>query len=123
MNHPPFIFTTFGGSSPSEVVEEDANVQERNTETIVARDLLESGIEVKSAITPPGIESPAGRHTHPFDQLFYIVEGTMEVDVGGWHGTARKGDLVIFPAGVPHVNRNVEGVTSRHIVINLGVLS
>ncbi len=33
--------------------------------------------------TPSGAGSPAGLHTHVVDQIFYILSGTMNVEIGG----------------------------------------
>ena len=56
--------------------------------------------------TPAGGGSPAGLHVHNFDQIFYILQGTMEVEVEGKRYTCGPGSLVIVPTGVPHRNWN-----------------
>jgi len=49
----------------------------------------------------PRTQGP-GPHSHPEDDLFYVIEGTMSVRVGEeWvHGT--KGAFVLVPGGVTH---------------------
>jgi quercetin dioxygenase-like cupin family protein len=41
-------------------------------------------------------------HTAPFDALAQILEGTATLTIGGQPITARTGELVLMPAGVPH---------------------
>ena len=38
---------------------------------------------VRYVDTPPGSGSPAGMHVHVFDQLFYIISGTMSIEIDG----------------------------------------
>lgn len=68
--------------------------------------------------TPPGGGSPRGLHTHEWEQLFYIVEGTMNIEVDGREFEAQPGNLVVFPAGVPHKNWNATGEPTVHIAFN-----
>ena len=67
--------------------------------------------------TPPGGGSPAGLHTHEVDQLFYIIEGHMGIEVAGRRLTTAAGSLVVFPAGVPHRNWNAGDTPTRHLSI------
>lgn len=68
--------------------------------------------------TPPGGGSPAGLHTHEVDQLFWIVEGTMSIEVDGERFDAGPGSLVVFPAGVAHRNWNAGAVPTVHLAVN-----
>lgn len=70
-------------------------------------------------ITPPGRGSEAGLHVHVVDQIFYIIEGQLEVHVGDCDYTAQAGDIVVFPAGVPHSNWN-EG---HHAAVHLSIVT
>ena len=69
-------------------------------------------------VTPPGEGSPAGLHTHTFDQIFYVLSGTMNVIIDGSHHEPDAGTLVIFPAGVPHRNWNAGTEATVHLAIN-----
>jgi mannose-6-phosphate isomerase-like protein (cupin superfamily) len=69
--------------------------------------------------TPAGGGSPAGLHTHVVDQLFYIVSGTMSIEVEGVEYEAPPGSLVVFPAGVPHRNWNAGSEPTVHLAINV----
>ena len=68
--------------------------------------------------TPPGEGSPAGMHTHVVDQLFYILGGTMSLEINGYAYTANPGTLVVFPAGVPHRNWNGGAEATVHLAFN-----
>ena len=41
-------------------------------------------------------------HTAPYDAVVEILDGSVEITVGGETFTARTGELVIMPANVPH---------------------
>jgi len=68
--------------------------------------------------TPPGEGSPAGMHTHAVDQLFYILSGTMSLEIAGQDYVAGPGTLVVFPAGVPHRNWNAGHEATIHLAFN-----
>ncbi len=46
-------------------------------------------------------------HTAPFDALVQILDGDAEVTIGGKPVHARKGDMVMLPAGKPHALKAV----------------
>jgi mannose-6-phosphate isomerase-like protein (cupin superfamily) len=68
--------------------------------------------------TPAGGGSPAGMHTHVVDQIFYILEGTMNLEIEGKEYLAGPGSLVVFPAGVPHRNWNGGSQPTVHLAFN-----
>src|SRR5579859_1419194 len=43
-----------------------------------------------------------GAHSHPEDDVFYVVEGTMSILVGHRWIEAKKGSFVLAPGGVKH---------------------
>ena len=43
-----------------------------------------------------------GPHSHPEDDLFYVIEGTMSVLVGEEWTHASRGSFVLIPGGVTH---------------------
>jgi mannose-6-phosphate isomerase-like protein (cupin superfamily) len=55
---------------------------------------------------PPGTGTTSGMHTHPSDQLYYVLTGTMHARVGDTTYVVKPGNLVIIPAGTPHWNWN-----------------
>ena len=69
--------------------------------------------------TPAGGGSPAGMHTHVVDQIFYILGGTMNLEIAGTQYEATPGTLVVFPAGVPHRNWNGGTEPTVHLAFNV----
>lgn len=67
--------------------------------------------------TPAGGGSPAGLHTHTVDQIFYVLSGTMNVEIEGTAYVAEPGTLVVFPAQVPHRNWNAGSEPTVHLAI------
>jgi quercetin dioxygenase-like cupin family protein len=68
--------------------------------------------------TPAGGGSPAGMHTHVVDQIFYVLAGTMNLEIEGKEYQAGPGSLVVFPAGVPHRNWNGGSLPTVHLAVN-----
>jgi quercetin dioxygenase-like cupin family protein len=54
----------------------------------------------------PGYLSP--RHTHPGEEIVYVVEGTLEYQLEGKPSvTLKAGDVLFIPAGTVHAAKNV----------------
>ena len=68
--------------------------------------------------TPAGGGSPAGMHIHAVDQIFYILSGSMSLEIEGTRYEAGPGTLVVFPAGVPHRNWNAGSEATIHLAFN-----
>ncbi len=47
-------------------------------------------------------------HTAPFDAYVQVLDGTVELSIGGEKVAATVGDLVRMPADIPHAVRAVE---------------
>jgi mannose-6-phosphate isomerase-like protein (cupin superfamily) len=69
--------------------------------------------------TAVGGGSPAGMHVHEVDQIFYILSGTMSIEIQGVPSIAEAGSLIVFPAGVPHRNWNDGDEPTVHIAFNV----
>jgi quercetin dioxygenase-like cupin family protein len=52
----------------------------------------------------PGSQSTL--HSHPNEQIAFCLEGAMIFKIGDREYTARKGDVVLIPAEIPHNQRN-----------------
>jgi quercetin dioxygenase-like cupin family protein len=53
-----------------------------------------------------------GRHTHPGEEIIYVLDGSMEYDIDGKPPVILKaGDVLFIPAGTIHSARNV-GITT-----------
>jgi len=62
-------------------------------------------VVARAEFIPGGV---AGRHTHPGEELGYIVEGTLELQIDGQPPkTLKAGDVFFVPAGVIHDGKNV----------------
>jgi len=71
------------------------------------RDLSAPGrelIQVRVAFDPSYV-SP--RHTHPGEEIIYVLEGVLEYDIDGQRTTVKAGDVVFVPAEAIHSVRNV----------------
>ena len=91
---------------------------ERVTQALLDHDSGATSCSVNCIKTPPGEGSPAGMHTHVVDQLFYILSGTMNLEIAGEPHTAGPGTLVVFPAGVAHRNWNGGDEPTVHLAFN-----
>lgn len=58
-------------------------------------------------------------HVHPFDQIYFILEGTMKVTLGFRTFEAGPNSIVIIPAGVPHSNVNSGSGIETHVAMNV----
>ena len=47
-------------------------------------------------------------HTAPFDAFVQVLDGAVELTIGGQKVVARSGETVLMPAGVPHAVRAQE---------------
>jgi quercetin dioxygenase-like cupin family protein len=65
--------------------------------------------------TPAGGGSPAGMHVHDVDQIFYILSGTMSIEIEDKHYECAPGSLIVLPAGVRHRNWNSKDEHIIHI--------
>ena len=68
--------------------------------------------------TPCGGGSPAGKHIHDVDQIFYILSGTMGIEIEDKPYECGPGSLIVFPAGVPHRNWNAGSEATVHLAFN-----
>ena len=69
-----------------------------------------------ATFVPPGAEGPA-THVHPSDQLYYIVDGELEIELGDEVEKVAAGQGVLIPAGLPHRNRNVGDRPEVHLEV------
>jgi quercetin dioxygenase-like cupin family protein len=89
----------------------------------VTQALLDHGSGAKTCTilcikTPVGGASPAGLHVHAVDQLFYVLCGTMSIEIEGTQHVGAPGSLIVFPAGVPHRNWNGGSEPTVHLAFN-----
>ena len=53
----------------------------------------------------PGYVAP--RHTHPGEEIIYVIEGLLEYDIGGKTAKVKAGDVLFVPAGTIHAAKNI----------------
>jgi quercetin dioxygenase-like cupin family protein len=53
----------------------------------------------------PGYASP--KHTHPGEEIIYVIEGLLEYDIGGKVSKVKAGDVLFVPAGTVHAAKNI----------------
>jgi mannose-6-phosphate isomerase-like protein (cupin superfamily) len=77
--------------------------------------MFESATFIRSFV-PAGL---AGRdfHDHPVEQLYFILEGELEVVIGATALTARKHELVLIPRETAHRNYNRGTEDELHLEI------
>ena len=53
----------------------------------------------------PGYVAP--RHTHPGEEIIYVIEGSLEYEIDGKLAKVKAGDVLFVPAGAIHTAKNV----------------
>ena len=78
-------------------------------------DLSVPGHEVLQARVDfePGASFP--RHTHPGEEIIYVLTGTLEYEVAGKPVTLKAGDVLFVPAGTVHAARHVGTVPGAEL--------
>lgn len=71
---------------------------------------------IMASKVPAGVEG-AATHVHVADQVYFIVEGTLEIELGDETVVASAGQSVFIPAGLPHHNRNASDADEVHLEI------
>jgi quercetin dioxygenase-like cupin family protein len=57
-----------------------------------------------------------GNHTHPGEEIIYVLEGTFEYQIEGKPPvTLKAGDVLFIPAGTVHAAKNVGSVTASEL--------
>jgi quercetin dioxygenase-like cupin family protein len=65
------------------------------------REVIQARVEID-----PGVTSP--RHTHPGEEIIYVLEGSLEYQVDGKPPvTLKAGEVLFIPAGTIHAAKNV----------------
>ena len=71
-------------------------------------DLSAPGREVIQDRVDISPEAPAVRHTHPGEEIIYVLEGSLEYQVEGASPTTlNAGDVLMVPAETIHAVKNV----------------
>ena len=65
----------------------------------------------------PGYASP--RHTHPGEEIIYVIEGLLEYEIDGKPAKVKAGDVLFVPAGTIHSAKNVGSGNSAELATYL----
>lgn len=98
------IVAAIGGAQPAMFKRTEL---QRGDLSIPGREAVQTLAEI-----PSGVAS--GRHTHPGEEIGYIVEGVVVMEVEGKPPlTLKAGDVFLIPAGRIHNARNIGTATSK----------
>jgi quercetin dioxygenase-like cupin family protein len=61
----------------------------------------------------PGYVAPM--HTHPGEEIIYVIEGTLEYEIGGKVTSVKAGDVLFVPAGTPHTAKNIGSTNAAEL--------
>jgi len=74
---------------------------QRHDLSVPGREAIQVRVELE-----PGVVSP--RHTHPGEEIIYVLEGSLQYEVEGRPPvTLKAGDVLFIPAGTIHAAKNV----------------
>jgi quercetin dioxygenase-like cupin family protein len=72
------------------------------------QDLSVPGHEMVQARVDIGPDAPLVKHTHPGEEIIYVLEGSLEYQIEGQPTkTFNAGEALTVPAGVVHAVRNI----------------
>jgi quercetin dioxygenase-like cupin family protein len=75
---------------------------QRHDLSIPGREVIQVRVDLD-----PGYTAPA--HTHPGEEIIYVLEGTLEYRIDGKPMVVKPGDVLFVPAGVVHLVTNIGG--------------
>jgi quercetin dioxygenase-like cupin family protein len=102
----------FAGSLSAQYIGFTRMIIERQDLSVAGREIVQSVVEI-----PAGMH--AGRHTHPGEEVGYVLEGTLTLMVDGKPAqTVKAGESFFVPAGTIHDGKALAAVKvlSTHIV-------
>lgn len=107
------VFLAAGALAPQIVLAQWTGIKR----TDVARDSLSTpGREVIQVLVEfaPGASAP--RHSHPGEEIAYVIEGVFEYHLDGRPPvTLRAGEGLFIPHGTPHAVKNVGSGTASEL--------
>jgi quercetin dioxygenase-like cupin family protein len=74
---------------------------QRHDLSVPGREVIQVRVEIDQGVASP-------RHTHPGEEIIYVLEGTLEYEVEGRPiVTLKPGDVLFIPAGTVHAAKAV----------------
>ena len=87
-----------------------------NRTDLQRHDLSIPGREVVQARVDFHRGAAFGKHTHPGEEIIYVLEGSLEYQVEGKPPmTLKAGDVLLIPAGTIHAAKNVGSGTAKEL--------
>ncbi|KJC51030.1 cupin [Bradyrhizobium sp. LTSP885] len=82
---------------------------QRHDLSVSGREAVQVRVDIESGVAFP-------QHTHPGEEIIYVLAGTLEYDVEGKPpATLKAGDVLFIPAGTIHAAKNVGNVTASEL--------
>lgn len=92
-------------------------------ETLWDGKLSRTAVRSDGAMVAVNWHQPGGArkapHSHPFDQLVLIINGTLGLDVGGHEVVMGPGTAMRIPANVPHTGWTI----GNEVVLNIDIFA
>src|SRR5262245_7700431 len=85
---------------------------QRHDLSVPGREVIQVRVELA-----PGAVFPS--HTHPGEEIIYVIEGTWGYEIAGKPVTAKAGDVLFVPAGTIHSAKNVGAGTATEIATSI----
>jgi quercetin dioxygenase-like cupin family protein len=77
------------------------NDLQRHDLSTPGREAIQTIVSIAQGVTAP-------RHSHPGEEVIYVLEGVLEYQLDGQQPvTLKAGDVLFIPAGVVHAAKNV----------------
>ena len=100
------LFAPFGAQAQNGVTRTDL---QRHDLSAPGREAIQVRVDLA-----PGVAF--GKHTHPGEEVIYVLEGTLEYQLKDKPPvTLKAGDVLFIPAGAVHSARNVGNVTGSEL--------
>ena len=101
------VTVLLGAAAPGALQGTGAQQAEAKRTELQRRDLSMPGREVIQVRVEIGSGSAFPSHTHPGEEIIYVIEGAWEYTISGTPVKAKVGDVLFVPAGAIHSAKNV----------------
>jgi quercetin dioxygenase-like cupin family protein len=76
----------------------------------------DSAVSIVESSMPAGAPGPP-LHSHAFDEAFYVLDGELTFQLGDAETTAKAGELVFAPRGMPHRVANLTDAPAGYLLV------